>query len=162
MMAEPSNTGAPNGGGRAPINVRVLGQYVKDLSFESPNVVKLLAGPPDNPQLNLEINVATAKTGPDTYEAAIDFKAVATGSIGTIYDFELVYAGLFKIENASPEVLEGMLNVNCPALLFPFLRRIVADLSREGGFQPLLLDPVDFAALYMRQKSKPGAVSATN
>jgi preprotein translocase subunit SecB len=66
----------------------------------------------------------------------------------------MVYAGLFKIENVPPPQLEPMLLVNCPMLLFPFMRRIVADLTREGGFPPLLLDPVDFMALYMRKRER--------
>lgn len=136
------------------MEVRVLGQYVKDLSFESPNVVKLMSAPPENPNLQLEINVVPAQIGPNVYESALTFKAEAKSKIGLIYDLELVYAGLFEIKNAPPEALDPMLNVNCPALLFPFLRRIAADLTREGGFPPLLLDPVDFGALYMKKREQ--------
>lgn len=136
------------------MQVRVVGQYIKDLSFESPNITKLLSGTPDNPNLKLEINVNANQVGPDLYESAIDFKADATAKVGVIYEFEMVYAGLFKIENVPPPQLEPMLLVNCPMLLFPFLRRIVADLTREGGFPPLLLDPVDFMALYMRKRER--------
>ncbi len=64
----------------------------------------------------------------------------------------MVYAGLFEIKGAPPEALDQMLSINCPALLFPFLRRIVADLTREGGFPPLMLDPVDFAQLYFQKR----------
>lgn len=136
------------------MEVRVLGQYVKDLSFESPNVVKLMSAPPENPNLQLEINVVPAQIGPNVYESALTFKAEAKSKIGLIYDLELVYAGLFEIKNAPPEALDPMLNINCPALLFPFLRRIAADLTREGGFPPLLLDPVDFGALYMKKREQ--------
>lgn len=136
------------------VQVRVVGQYVKDLSFESPNVAKLLSAAPENPNLKLEINVNATRIGSDIYESAIDFKANATAGVGVIYDFEMVYAGLFKLENMPQQGLEPMLLVNCPMLLFPFMRRIVADLTREGGFPPLLLDPVDFGALYMRKKQQ--------
>jgi preprotein translocase subunit SecB len=152
-----TDNGASNGRPADPgqgVQVRVLGQYVKDLSFESPNVAKLLAGTSENPNLKLEINVSASKIGTDTYESAIDFKANATAKVGVIYDFEMIYAGLFKLENMPQQALEPMLLVNCPMLLFPFLRRIVADLTREGGFPPLLLDPVDFGALYMRKKQQ--------
>ncbi len=158
-MAEndkPTGYGA-NGGQAAPqsAQVRVLGQYIKDLSFENPNVAKLLAGAPENPSLKVEIDVSSSKFNTDVYESAIDFKASATtGSIGVIYDFELAYAGLFRIENVPPQALEPMLLVHCPMLLFPFMRRIVADLTREGGFPPLLLDPVDFGALFVRKQSQ--------
>ena len=137
---------------QALMQVRVVGQYVKDLSFESPNMLRMMKEQPGNPNINLEINVAPQKVGPDVYETALSFKAEARGSIGTIYDLEIVYAGLFEIKNAPPDALDPMLNVNCAALLFPFLRRIAADLTREGGFPPLLLDPVDFGMLYMKKR----------
>ena len=153
-MADQPNTtpGQPMG-----MQVRVLGQYVKDLSFESPNITKLLAGAPENPNLNLELNVVPTMVRPDLHEVALTFKAEATSATGTIYDLEMVYAGLFEIKNAPPEALEPMLNINSAALLFPFLRRMVADLTREGGFPPLLLDPVDFASLYMKKREQMGA-----
>ena len=148
-----ASNGKPQEGAHA-MQVRVVGQYIKDLSFESPNITKLLSGTPDNPNLKLEINVNANQVGPDLYESAIDFKADATAKVGVIYEFEMIYAGLFKIENVPPPQLQPMLLVNCPMLLFPFLRRIVADLTREGGFPPLLLDPVDFAQLYMRKRER--------
>ena len=83
--------------------------------------------------------------------------APTTAKVGVIYAFEMIYAGLFKIENVPQPQIEPMLLVNCPMLLFPFMRRIVADLTREGGFPPLLLDPVDFTALYMRKREQAGA-----
>ena len=149
-MADQPNAG-PAGAG-AQMQVRVLGQYIKDLSFESPNITKLLSGPPDNPSLKLEINVVPTSLGQDRHKLALTFKAEATSKIGVIYDLEAIYAGLFEIKGAPPEALEPMLNINCPALLFPFLRRIVADLTREAGFPPLLLDPVDFGALFIKKR----------
>lgn len=134
------------------VQVRIAGQYIKDLSFENPNIGKLITSPPESPNLDVEINVGIRSLGPNLYESAIEFKARAKAEDLVIYEFEIVYGGAFQIENAPPQALEPMLFVNCPALLFPFLRRIVADLTREGGFPPLLLDPVDFGALYMRKK----------
>ena len=142
----------PNAGQGAPMQVRVLGQYVKDLSFESPSITKLLDGAPENPNLNLELNVEPTLIRPDVHEVALVFKAEAKSATGIIYDLEMVYAGLLEIKNAPPEALEPMLNINAPALLFPYLRRIVSDLTREGGFPPLMLDPVDFASLYMKKR----------
>jgi preprotein translocase subunit SecB len=132
--------------------VRIAGQYIKDLSFENPNIGKLIASQPENPNLDVEINVEVAELGAGIYESAISFTARAATKELVIYDLEIVYAGAFHIENAPPQALEPMLFVNCPSLLFPFLRRTVADLTREGGFPPLLLDPVDFGSLYMRKK----------
>jgi len=134
------------------VQVRIAGQYIKDLSFENPNIGKLITSAPESPNLDVEINVSIAELGANLYESAIDFKARAEAKDLVIYEFEVVYGGAFQIENAPPQALEPMLFVNCPSLLFPFLRRIVADITREGGFPPLLLDPVDFGALYMRKK----------
>lgn len=157
-MPEPTPTtnGPAPASGQPPVQVRVVSQYVKDLSFENPNVARLLSGPGENPNLKLEVNVAANKMGDDLYESAIDFKGNASSKAGVIYDIEVVYAGLFKVENLPPQALEPFLLINCPALLFPFLRRILADLTREGGFPPLFLDPIDFAGLYMQRKQQMG------
>ena len=156
-MTENSNgsdkqAAAPAGG--ESIQAQVVAQYIKDLSFENPNVEKLLTGPGDNPNMKLEVNVNARRMNEDLYESAIDFKAHATNQSGTIYQLEAVYAGIFRIKNIPEEALEPFLLINCPALLFPYLRRLASDLTREGGFPPLLLDPIDFAGLYMRRKQQ--------
>ena len=143
--------------GIAPIQAQVVGQYIKDLSFENPNIDKMMGGGPgENPNIQLAVNVdahpADAKN--NVYESAINFRAHATSKIGTIYELEVVYAGLFRIENLPREAMEPFLLVNCPALLFPFLRRLLADITREGGYPPLLLDPIDFGALYVRRQQE--------
>jgi preprotein translocase subunit SecB len=109
----------------------------------------------ESPNLNLELNVEPEQAGQDVYEVTLAFKAKAESkSVGVIFEIELDYCGLFRIENASPEILDGMLHVQCPGLLFPFVRRIVADMTRDGGIlPPLMLDPVDFATLYMRKRA---------
>jgi preprotein translocase subunit SecB len=151
-LPKPAQGNGPAVSPAAQVQVRIAGQYIKDLSFENPNIGKLIAGQPENPNLDVEINVDVQELGANLYESAITFKARAVAKETVIYDFEIVYGGAFHIENAPPQALEAMLYVNCPSLLFPFLRRIVADLTREGGFPPLLLDPVDFGSLYMRKK----------
>ena len=161
-MAEPKPSGNGNvGAPPAPaastqVQVRVLGQYIKDLSFENPNVGKRMESAPEQPTLRIEVNVNATKAGDNTYESAIQFKAEATSKVGVIYDLELAYGGLFRIENLPEQALEPFLLINCPSLLFPFLRRLVADLTREGGFPPLLLDPIDFAGLFMQRQQQPG------
>ncbi len=146
-----------------PIQAQVVAQYVKDLSFENPNVTKLLGGPGDDPNMSLEVSVNAQRVPkPDLFESAIELKAHATSKEGTIYILELVYAGLFKLQNIPEQALEPFLLINCPTLIFPFLRRLAADVTREGGFPPLLLDPIDFGALYMnRQKQAAEAVGKT-
>jgi len=162
-MADKSNGGktaevaAPQ-----PIEAQVIGQYIKDLSFENPNVRNLIEGPGENPNLQLEVNVNGQRIGPDTYESAIDFKAHATNAKGVIYDLEIIYAGLFRIKNIPETSLEPFMLINCPALLFPFLRRLAADITREGGFPPLLLDPIDFGSLFMRRQQEAASREAAS
>ena len=90
----------------------------------------------------------------DLFETSIEFKATATNNIGTIYVLETVYAGLLKIESIPEQALEPFLLISGPTMIFPFLRRLVADVTREGGFPPLLLDPIDFGALYARRQQQ--------
>ncbi len=142
------------------IEIQIVAQFVRDLSFESPNVESLIDGPGDNPNLNVEINVNGKHIRDQFYESTINFKAHATNAAGVIYDLEVVYGGVFRINKMPPQSLQPFLLVECPTLLFPFLRRLIADLTREGGFPPLFLDPINFAALYMqRQQSQ---ASTTN
>jgi len=158
MAEQQADNRGPSGGGDgnapAPVQVRVIGQYIKDLSFESPNVRKLFAAPAENPTLKLGVHVNGAKIDDHVFESAIEFKAEASGKAGVIYDLELTYAGLFQVENIPEQAMEPFLLINCPTLLFPFLRRLVADLTHEGGFPPLLLDPLDFAGLYMKRQEE--------
>ena len=154
-MADEKNGGAA---ATAPepgqMQVQVLGQHIKDLSFENPNVGKLQIKEGENPAVQLEVNVDAQRLGPDVYESSISFTATASHSGGNIYVLEIVYGGAFRLQNVPPQTLEPFLLVNCPTLLFPFLRRIVADVTREGGYPPLWLDPVDFGALYMRRQQE--------
>lgn len=140
--------------GKAAINARLAAQYIKDLSFENPNVTKLLQGAGEDPNLQINVEVKTQQMGPNLFESAIEFRAQALNKAGTIYNLECVYAGLFQIDSMPPEMMEGFLLINCPALIFPYLRRLVADLTREGGFPPLALEPIDFGALYMRRQQE--------
>ena len=134
--------------------LRIAGQYIKDLSFESPNAPNSLRDPGDNPNIAVEINVGASPIEGDIYECAIDFKVVAKSAKMTIYNLELVYAGAFELQNFPQQMIQPVLFVNCPALLFPFLRRLVGDLTREGGFPPLWLDPVDWGQLYNQKISQ--------
>ncbi len=136
------------------VQVQLVGQYIKDLSFENPNVSKMVESKGDNPDLRVDVSVAAKRVGPDLYESAIQFNGHAKGKVGVIYDLELLYAGLFRVQNIPEEALESFLLVNCPTLIFPFMRRIVADVTRDGGFPPLMLDPMDFGALFMRNKQQ--------
>jgi preprotein translocase subunit SecB len=128
----------------------VLAQYIKDFSFENPNAPQsLIQG--QQPQINIQINV-TAKPLSDTdIEVALKLDGRAQNGETLLFGFELDFAGVFRITNVPQESLNAIVLIECPRLLFPFAREIVATAVRNGGFPPLLLDPVDFVALY-RQK----------
>jgi len=140
---------------------RVLGQYIKDLSFENPKAPMSLQNIDDKPTLNVEVNVNARKLGDDTYESAIDFKAKAESDGEVIYNLETIYSGVFRLAGIPDNMLQPMLLINCPSILFPFLRRLIADLTREGGYPPLLLDPIDFAGLYTTRMEEAQAENET-
>ncbi len=155
-----SDEKAKNGNGSASeeqAQFNVLAQFIKDLSFESPNTPESLRGPGEDPNLQVDVTVGADKVEDDVYEVVINFEADATNKAGAIYKLELVYGGLFRLANMPDHIRHPVLFVNCPTLLFPFLRRIVADLTREGGFPPLMLDPIDFAGLYQQNLDKANA-----
>ena len=136
----------------------MLALYVKDLSFESPSAPKSLQGPGQNPQLRVNVNVNVGPRGDDTYETALQLEAHASSDLGVIYNVELSYGGLFRLRGVPENSLQPVLFVDCATILFPFARRVLADAIRDGGFPPLLLDPIDFAKLYAH-KFTPAEVS---
>lgn len=146
-----NGAGAEAPGGPKQAQVNILGQYVKDLSFENPTAPKSLQGPGTNPNLQINVNVNIKSLAQQTYEVELTFQGSARNDEGPIYNLELVYAGAFRLKDVPEEAIQPFLFIEGPAILFPFVRRLIADLTREGGFPPLLLDPIDFAGLY-RQK----------
>jgi preprotein translocase subunit SecB len=131
----------------------VLAQYIKDLSFESPGAPQTLQGPGQNPQLQVGVNVNAGPRGDDVYEVALHIEAHAKSDDGVIYNVELAYGALFRLRNIPEKLLQPVLFVDCPTILFPFVRRVLADVVRDGGFPPLLLDPIDFRRLYTQNMS---------
>jgi preprotein translocase subunit SecB len=141
---------APQTGGEHAPQINVLAQYVKDLSFENPNAPRSLQ-PSQQPSINLQINV-NAKPLSDTdfeIELMVEGKAEAAGTV--LFTFELVYAGIFRMTGVPQEASQAVMMIECPRLLFPYAREIVSSAVRNGGFPPLMIDPVDFVSLY-RQK----------
>jgi preprotein translocase subunit SecB len=129
----------------------VLGQYIKDFSFENPNAPRSLAPTQTQPAINIQINVAVGQMSETDYEVSLKLegKADMTGTV--LFAFDLMFAGVFRLQNVPPETRQPLLMIECPRLLFPFAREIVANAVRNGGFPPLLLDPVDFVSLYQQR-----------
>jgi preprotein translocase subunit SecB len=138
----------------------VVAQYIKDFSFENPNAPQSLASGQEQPQIGIQINVNAKPLSDTDIEVAIklDGRAESAGSV--MFSFELEFAGIFRLRNIPQEAMNMMVLIECPRLLFPFAREIVATTVRNGGFPPLLLDPVDFAALYRQKMAQvqPGQV----
>ncbi len=135
--------------GAAP-QLNVLAQYIKDFSFENPNAPRSLQQQSQAPAINIQINVTAKPAGTDVeVELKLEGRAEVTGSV--LFGFELIYAGVFRIQNVPQESMSALVMIECPRLLFPFAREIIATATRDGGYPPLLIDPIDFVALY-RQK----------
>jgi preprotein translocase subunit SecB len=151
-------TMATNGGEQpeAPQNapqLNVLAQYIKDFSFENPNAPRSLAPSQTPPTINIQINVGVGQLAATDYEVSLKLEGKAESPDGaiTLFAFDLTYSGVFRIQNVPEDQIHPVVMIECPRLLFPFAREIVATSVRAGGFPPLLLDPVDFVALYQQR-----------
>src|SRR5690348_423777 len=134
----------------------VLGQYIKDFSFENPNAPRSLAPSETQPAINIQINVGVGQLAPTDYEVTLMLEGKAENSGNVMFAFDLTFAGMFRLQNVPQEHLQPLLLIECPRLLFPFAREVIATAVRNGGFAPLLLDPVDFVALYQQRLAQAG------
>ena len=152
-MAEAPET--PQGGAANQSNqprLMIQTQYVKDLSFENPRgPLSLTAERQFQVQIR-ELQVERQRLSADQHEVTLDLQLQGLSGEDTVFVLELVYAGVFVVLNVPETSLEPFLLIECPRLLFPFARRIIADATRDGGFPPLLLDPIDFVGLYRRRQ----------
>ena len=138
-----------NGADTAP-TAGLLSQYVKDLSFENPNAPAVYQWQ-GQPQIDIQFNIASGQVGDDAYEVALKIEAKAVAADKVAFQVELTFAGLFALRNVPEDQIQPFLLAEAPRLLFPFARRVLADAVRDGGFPPLLLEPIDFGQLYMTQ-----------
>src|SRR3981081_2765209 len=127
-----------------PPQLNVLAQYTKDLSFENPNAPASLAPQQQQPAINIQINVSANNIAENEYEVTLSVEGKAENAGKVMFSFDLAYAGVFRIVNVPKENLHPLVMIECPRLLFPFAREIIATSVRDGGFPPLMLDPVDF------------------
>ena len=153
-MAETTNgNGAPEA---QQVKMQVLGQYVRDLSFENPGAPDAFRAT-EPPKIDVAIEVKTRNAGNDVHEVSIRFRVTATRDNANIFLVELDYAGLFELRNFDDRTRDPVLMIECPRLLFPFARRVLADTTRDGGFPPLMLEPVDFSGIYRQQMAQRAA-----
>ena len=147
---KPAAGAAAVGNGAQP-SLNVLAQYVKDLSFESPGAPGTLRSRDKSPNININVNVNANPMADNEYDVTLALNAKASNGSDVLFNVELVYGGVFRVAGFPKEHVLPILFVECPRLLFPFARQIVADATRNGGFPPLMIDPIDFAQMFQQR-----------
>ena len=155
-MAEANGNGAGTVGaqpGAAP-SLNAMVQFTKDFSFENPNAPRSLGPQEKAPNISVNVNVNAKQLADHDFEVNIMLEGSAGEGADTLFKFELDYAGIFRLNNIPEEQAHPVVMIECPRLLFPFARQIIAEAVRGGGFPPLYLDPIDFAALYQTRMAE--------
>lgn len=149
---------APNGADTGPA-IGLISQYVKDLSFENPNAPASYQWT-SQPQIDVQFNIGSQPVGDGLFESALKIDISASHSEGQSFLVDLTYAGLFGVRNVPEDQVQAFLLAEAPRIMFPFARRVIADAVRDGGFPPLLLEPIDFHGLFMQQQQQNAAAQA--
>lgn len=157
-MAETGNGAAaapPAPGAQPPqVKMQVLAQFIRDMSFENALALRGLSEPSVQPEIQVGVSLDVKKrAAPNQFEVVTKFKVTSNNKADKlpIFLMELEYGGVFHIEGLPDEHLHPYLLIECPRMLFPFARRIISDVTRDGGFPPLLIDQVDYLALYRQE-----------
>jgi len=161
-MADETPAGAAPANTAAAPSYNLVGQYIRDLSFENPGAPGsvMLGGP--NPQFSVSINVGVKKQADDLYAVEINLTAKAERDSTVLFNVELVYGGVLRLRNVPETTLAPLLMVECPRMLFPFARHVLANTVQLGGFPPLMMEPVDFNGLYLQNLKNLQAQSAAS
>jgi len=152
-----------NGGGAAlsAPTLNAMVQYTKDFSFENPNAPRSLGPQAKAPNISIQVNVNACQVAEADFEVELLLEGSAGEAADTLFKFELNYAGLFRVANIPQNDVHPVVMIECPRLLFPFARQIIADAVRGGGFPPLYIDPIDFAGLYRKKIEESAAKPPT-
>ena len=132
-------------GGENKPNLLIIGQYIKDLSFENPGAPAVLG---TNPEMDLGVDLQAKPAGPDLFEVVLSLRIRANFEGKPLFILELAYAALIRMQNIPEDAVQRMLLIQTPYLMYPFARRILSDMVRDGGMPPLMIEPIDFGALY--------------
>ncbi len=141
--------------------ISIQAQYVRDMSFENVAVQKGDGRLDAKPDIQVGVNLDAKKRTDNQFEVILKVNATAKSDDAVMFIVELEYAGIFRVENVPEQQLHPVLLIECPRILFPFARRIVADATRDGGYPPLLLDMVDFAGIYTAEVKRRQEAAAT-
>src|ERR1700733_3635088 len=147
--------GVPGAGFDTAQRLIVNAQYIKDLSFENPRAPHSLTQQATPPAVDINVDVNAQNLSPDTYEVVLTVKASAKINGEALFILELAYGAVVTAQNMSRDMLPSVLLVETPRLMFPFARNIVADATRDGGFPPLMINPIDFSELLRRNQAQP-------
>lgn len=142
-------------GGAMP-QLEALAHYVKDLSFENPNAPRSLGPQETAPNISINVNVNGKNIGGNEFEVELVFEGQAGEGEGILFKFELNFAGVFRLTNVPKEHEHQVIMIECPRMMFPFARAVLANAVRDGGFPPFLLQPIDFAQLYQARLAEQG------
>ncbi|MEM9221371.1 MAG: protein-export chaperone SecB [Pseudomonadota bacterium] len=153
-MSDSTTTDPTAGGAAQSPTVRVLAQYVKDLSFENPRAPVSLQKQDNAPPINIGVNVGARGLTENDFEVTLSLTAKAGDGDALNFEVELQYAGVIRISGMQKEHVQPFLLIEGPRVLFPFARQILADAVRNGGFPPLMVDPIDFVALYKKNMER--------
>lgn len=156
----PAQAGPAPGVGQEQPQLTVVAQYIKDFSFENPRAPQVFSKLSSQPQVQVNVDVDARPLGTDLYEVSLVLNCEAKSGDERAFMAELDYAGLFTLKGFTREQLGPILLIECPRLLFPFAREVIATTVRNGGFPPLLLDPVDFVSLYRQKMAQTQPTSA--
>ncbi|MBW8282605.1 MAG: protein-export chaperone SecB [Rhizobium sp.] len=137
--------------GTASPSLNILAQYIKDLSFENPGAPRSLQSRDKAPAININVNVNANPLTDSDFDVVLALNAEAKDGDKVLFAAELVYGGVFRVTGFPQEHMLPVLFIECPRLLFPFARQIIADATRNGGFPPLLIDPIDFAQMFAQR-----------
>lgn len=153
-MSDANGTSAPPP--TAP-QINTLVQYMKDFSFENPNAPNSLQPQDKGPNISIQVNVNARQVAPTDFEVSLKLDGSAGEGAGILFKFELEYAGVFRLQGIPEDQIHPVVMIECPRIIFPFARHIVADGVRNGGFPPLYLDPIDFVGLYQQKAAEAAA-----
>ncbi|MEO5805361.1 protein-export chaperone SecB [Devosia sp.] len=141
-------------------SMNMVGQYTRDLSFENPDAPGSIMLGGTQPAFNVSINVGVRKQSEEIYAVELTLIAKATRETKILFNVELIYGGVFRLQNIPEAQLTQLLMIECPRLIFPFARQVLANVTQQGGFPPLMMEPVDFAAIYRQNLAQLAAQQA--
>ena len=149
-----TDTASNQNGAQESPSLNVLAQYIKDLSFENPSAPRSLQARDKAPSININVNVNANPLSEAEFDVVLTLNAEAKEGDKTLFNVELSYGGVFRVTGFPQEHMLPVLFIECPRLLFPFARQIIADATRNGGFPPLMIDPIDFAQMFAQRMAE--------